>query len=135
MNDRPAARELIAAARHFLETELIQSLSDPRLKFQTLITANVLAIAERELETEPAHLEIEFAELNQQLGAVEPARENLDAMRQAVAAANVRLCVQIRRGDYDDPKVFLSLIKLVRASVERKLVVANPRYLAGSSNA
>ena len=45
MNDRPTAAELLAAARQFLEAELIPTLGDARLRFQTLVAANVLAIA------------------------------------------------------------------------------------------
>src|SRR5207302_6017650 len=56
MNDRPTAVELVAAARQYLERELIPTLSDARLRFQTLVAANVLSIVERELQTEEDHL-------------------------------------------------------------------------------
>jgi Domain of unknown function (DUF6285) len=134
MNDLPTALELLAAARYFLEKDLIPTLSDARLKFQTLITANVLAIVERELQTEQAHLQAEYTELSGQLGGMESAPTSLPAMRQAIYDANRHLCKQIRRGDHDDPLAFCALLNLLRASVERKLQVANPRYLASSSS-
>src|SRR5690242_14430603 len=50
MNDRPTAAELVFAVREHLEGELIPTLADPRLRFQTLVAANVLRIVERELD-------------------------------------------------------------------------------------
>jgi hypothetical protein len=52
MNDRPTAQELIEAARLYLEKELLPALSDARLRFQTLVAANVLSVAGRELAGE-----------------------------------------------------------------------------------
>jgi hypothetical protein len=134
MNDRPNAQELLAAARQFLEKELTPALTDPRLKFQTLITANVLAMLEREFETEQAHLEVEYAELTKLLGGlVSPTGPpNIAALRQAVLEANRQFCERIRTGDFDGEE-FASAVRVVRASVERKLQVANPRYLASYS--
>jgi Domain of unknown function (DUF6285) len=134
MNDRPTVSELLAAARQFLEKELVPSIGDARLKFQTLITANVLAIVERELETEQSHLEAEYTELSAQLGVSEPVPQRMAAIRHAVCEANQRLCERIRNGYYDSQPGFYTLLKLLRKSVERKLAVANPRYLGGSSN-
>ena len=45
MHDRPTAVELVNAVRQYLESELLPTLTDARFKFQTLIAANVLAIA------------------------------------------------------------------------------------------
>jgi hypothetical protein len=127
MNDRPHAPELLAAARVFLESELLPTLTDARLRFQTLVTANVLAIVERELLAEEEHLLAEW----QMLAPDEPAPLRMAALRQAVRAANERLCEQVRRGDFDEPARFGALCADVRGVVERKLEVANPRYLAG----
>jgi hypothetical protein len=127
MNDRPTAPELLAAARVFLESELLPTLTDARLRFQTLITANVLAIVERELQTEEEQLLGEW----QTLAPGEPVPARLAELRQAVRAANERLCEQVRRGDFDDPERFRALCAEMRRIVERKLEVANPRYMAG----
>lgn len=48
MSDRPAARELAAAVREFLETEVLPLLDDPRMRFRTLVAMNALSIVERE---------------------------------------------------------------------------------------
>ena len=50
MADRPTAPELVEAAREFLESEILPTLDDHRLKFRTLVAMNALAIARRELE-------------------------------------------------------------------------------------
>ena len=130
MNDRPTAAELLAAARHFLETELIPTLSDQRLRFQTLVAANVLAIAQRELATEEDRLLAEWNWLADLLPLDRPAPDRLAALRIAVREANDRLCDSIRRGDFDAPPRFASLAAQLRRRVEEKLEVANPRYLA-----
>ena len=45
MNDRPTAPELIEAVRAFLEAEVLPALGDnARLRFQTLVAVNVLAL-------------------------------------------------------------------------------------------
>lgn len=48
MSDRPSAGELAAAVREFLETELLPTLDDHRLRFRTLVAMNALSIVERE---------------------------------------------------------------------------------------
>jgi hypothetical protein len=130
MNDRPSAAELIAAARQYLEGELIPTLGDARLKFQTLVAANVLAIVERELQTEEEHLREEWAWLAEQLTLPGQPPERRPALQQAVRDANEQLCERIRRGDWDAEPRFRELARRLRRTVERKLEVANPRYLA-----
>ena len=130
MNDRPTAVELVAAARQYLEQELIPTLSDARLRFQTLVAANVLSIVERELHTEEDHLAGGFRWLAEVLELSEAAPQKLAALRQRVREANEQLCQQIRQGAFDDQPRFLALSRQLRQVVERKLEVANPRYLA-----
>jgi hypothetical protein len=48
MSDRPTAGELAAAAREFLEGEILPTLDDHRLRFRTLVAMNALGIVERE---------------------------------------------------------------------------------------
>jgi hypothetical protein len=132
MNDRPTAAELVAAARGFLEGELLPALSDARLRFQTLVTANVLAIAERELAGEEDPLREEWRWLAGLLDLPQPGSERLGPLREAVRAANDTLCQRIRAGAFDEPARFRSLAGLLRRAVEAKLAVANPRYLAAA---
>jgi len=46
--DRPNARELAAAVHEFLETEILPTLTDHRMRFRTLVAMNALSIVERE---------------------------------------------------------------------------------------
>lgn len=122
MHDRPTPPELLAATRTFLEKELLPSLTDPRLRFQTLIAANVLAIVERELNTEEADLRAEW----QMLDLPAPAPDNRDDLRQQVRAAEQALCHRIRTGDFDAPEPRQALLQRLRQLVEQKLAIANP---------
>jgi Domain of unknown function (DUF6285) len=127
MHDRPNPDEIVAAVRDYLERELIPTLADPRLRFQTLVAANVLGIVERQLQGEEAQLLAE-ATMLPTAGAVP---QRLSELRQAVRAGNQRLCEQIRNGDFDEPEHFRALSLQLRQPVIEKLKVANPRYLAG----
>jgi hypothetical protein len=133
MTDRPTAPELLEAVLGFLESELIPSLSDPRLRFHTLVAANVLAIARRELAGEEEHLHEEWRLLSPLIGAgaAEPIR--CDELRQTVRRLNEQLCAAIRAGAFDEPGKFAGLAGLLRTLVARKLEVANPRYLEAAT--
>jgi hypothetical protein len=130
MNDRPNAAELLAAVRQFLETEMLPSLTDARQRFQTLIAVNVLTIAERETLTEEAHLLEESHWLAALQGKTVTPPGNLPALRQEVRAGNDWLCQSIRAGKFDAEPEFGRLLRQLQTFVERKLEVANPRYLA-----
>ncbi|HLN28062.1 MAG TPA: DUF6285 domain-containing protein [Gemmataceae bacterium] len=134
MNDRPTMAELVSAAKLYLEGELIPTLTDARLRFQTLVAANVLAIVERELEHEEDHLSDEWQSLAEILGQPGQAPERQSALREMVRQGNRQLCEGIRAGKFDEPARFRALSALVRRQVERKLEIANPRYLAATRN-
>jgi hypothetical protein len=130
MNDRPTAAELIDAVRHYLEAELLPTLTDARQRFQALVAANVLAIAGRELAGEEGQLRQEWELLAGLLGAAGPRPEGPTELRQTVRQANARLCERIRAGGFDGPADFRRASRAIRELVVRKLEVANPRYLA-----
>jgi hypothetical protein len=132
MNDRPTAPELVTAARDFLEKELLPTVVDPRLRFQALVTAHVLSIVARELVSDEEHLLWEWEWLGELLDSTDPAPPRLAALRQGVYQANKRLCHRIQQGDFDDGPLMLALLKQLRRTVDRKLEVANPRYLSGA---
>jgi hypothetical protein len=46
--DRPTAAELATAVREFLETEILPTLDEHRLRFRILVAMNALSIVERE---------------------------------------------------------------------------------------
>ena len=128
MFDHPTAAELIAAARMQLEQQVIPSIAEPRLRFQTLVAANVLAIVERELVDGEAHLAAVWKRAAELQGdaADQPAGETL---RAAVASQIGRLCEDIRAGVYDDRLRHQALLAHLRRTAEQELAVANPRFL------
>lgn len=127
MHDRPDATELVAAARQFLETELLPSLSDQRLRYQTLVAAHVLGIVERELPVEEADLRWEAAWLIKVLGEQAPTATNLTELRHHVREGNRRLAASIRAGTFDAEPAYRQLGVELREVVSRKLRVANPK--------
>jgi hypothetical protein len=133
MHDRPTAAELVSAARQYLEGDLLPTLTDARLRFQTLVAANVLAVVERELRVGEGQLVEEWHWLAGLLGLPVPVPPRLAALQEAVREANERLCQRIRQGEYDEADRFRELCRHLRRDVERKLEVANPRYLASFS--
>ena len=128
MFDHPTAAELIAAARLQLEQQVIPSITEPRLRFQTLVAANVLAIVARELAAGEEPLAAAWrrvADLEGEQGS-QPAGA---ALREAVAAQARRLCAGIRAGTFDDGPRRQALLAHLRHSAEEELAVANPRFL------
>ena len=128
MFDHPTAAELIAAVRMQLEQQVIPSIAEPRLRFQTLVTANVLAIVERELAAGEAYLAAAWqrtAELQDDT-ADPPTGETL---RTAVTTQARQLCEDIRDGMYDDGPHHRALLEHLRRTAEEELLVANPRFL------
>ncbi|MDX6738746.1 DUF6285 domain-containing protein [Actinocorallia sp. A-T 12471] len=107
-HDVPTAAQLVESVREFLERDVLPS-SSGRLRFHTLVAANVLGMVEREL-AEGARHEAEHRERLARLGYPDDA---------ALAAA-------IRAGDLDDryADVHGELLGAVRA----KLEVAHPGY-------
>ncbi len=135
MQDRPAATELLAAVRQFLREEVAPALGDPRLRFRALIAANVVGIVERELAGEEGRLLAEWERLGALLGAgasaiAEPPPDTLDELRAAIDARKRDLCARIQAGEADKGPWRREVLTYARWSVEEKLRVANPRYLA-----
>lgn len=128
MQDQPTVADLVAAARDYLTRELLPTVADQRLRFRGLVAANVLAIVERELRYGGAELLAEWESLANLL-ELAPANAEPRALREAVEAANRELCARIRQGDADLGPFRDAVFAHVRASVEAKLRINNPRYL------
>jgi len=133
VNDRPSAVELVAAARRHLEKEVLPVVAEPRLRFQTLVAANALLMVERELALAESQLEAEWERLNalEETSAAMP--PGFEARQQAIAARRRALCERIRRGELDEGAAQRALLQYLRQTVEDKLRVANPRFLARAS--
>ncbi|MEA3221416.1 DUF6285 domain-containing protein [Immundisolibacter sp.] len=126
MQDRPTAPELLDAVREFMATELLPTVGDARLRFRTLVAANLLDMLRRELALEPALLRAEWERLTALLGDAAPSPANERELAAAVAAQQAILCTLIRQ-DRAPSGTFTALTHSVRA----KLEIANPRYLDG----
>ncbi|GLV48998.1 hypothetical protein TJA_21010 [Thermus sp. LT1-2-5] len=111
--DRPTLDELLEAVSEFVEREILPTLQDPRLRFQTLVALNALGIARRELTLGEALKGEDRQALVSLLGVEAPLEELLRLLAE-----------RIRRGEAPPgTEAFL------KAHVARKLTVANPKYL------
>jgi hypothetical protein len=128
MQDRPDVRELLDAVRGFLEDDVVPALAGPR-QFHARVAANVLAIVGRELAGEEASLLAEWQRLAQLLGGAPEPPPRLEALRAAVREGTAALAERIRRGEADAGPFRATVRAHVRATVEDKLRVANPRLL------
>jgi hypothetical protein len=125
VQDRPTAPELLDAVREFIATELLPTVTDHRLRFRTLVAANLLDMLGRELALEPDQLVAEHARLAALLDEREPAPSAQQALAAAVTNLHATLCRLIRAGR--EPE---ACFDTVLAGVRAKLEIANPRYLA-----
>src|SRR5215510_8677148 len=115
MQDRPTLAELLDAVRGFLEHDALDAL-DGTAKFHARVAVNVLAIALRELELEPAHLAAEWQRLDALLGPM-PMPADPGALGQGLRARSEALCERIRRGDADAGAFRDAVLAHARATV------------------
>ena len=86
-HDRPTAAELVEATREFLETEILPTLTDRRLRFRALVAINALGIAQRELESGEEGLpREELEELARQIRSGDVPDDALERLQEHVAA-------------------------------------------------
>jgi hypothetical protein len=130
MQDKPDARELVAAVRDFLQQEIIPTLDNQRLKFRALIATNVLSILERELASDEDRLYQEWQYLAVLLGREgEEPPATLEGLRADTDALKRDLCARIRAGEADTAPWRDGVLAYARWAVRAKLEVSNPRYL------
>jgi len=74
VTERPTAQELTEAILEFLGGEILPTITDPRLRFRTLVAMNALSIVYRELERLPSQDDAEHRELAARIraGDVQP---------------------------------------------------------------
>jgi hypothetical protein len=108
-HDVPTARQLVEAVREWIERDVLAA-TEGRLSFHARVAANILAMVERELDAGPAQME-----------------RHADRLRSLGVADETELAAAIRDGRLDDRLDEVRAV--VRATVEDKLRVANPRYL------
>lgn len=111
LHDRPTAAELIEAVREFLEDHVLVD-GVPAGAFHTRVAVNALGIVERELAT----------------GGADEQR-HLQRLAALGFPDDAALARALRRGEVE-PAQLPEVRAAVLASVEDKLRVANPKYLA-----
>ncbi len=111
---RPTAAELIEAAREHLTAKVIPAITDPRLRFQTLVAAHVLGVVERELAAGRAPLEHVRADAH-----ALPGHPDDDAA----------LCALIRGGAFDGVTESAALRAHLRMRTELALMAWSPPFL------
>jgi Domain of unknown function (DUF6285) len=124
MQDRPSSSELTLAVREFLESEIVPILSDPRLRFRTLVAMNALGMIARESELEEARVRAECSNLLALIGSEAGVATAFLSVKAQVLEANMVLAERIRAGVIPDGS-FAHLEQVTRA----KLEVSNPAFL------
>jgi len=132
MQDRPDARELLAAVQGFLEEQVVPALDGTR-QFHARVAANVLAIVGRELELGEASLWREWRRLTDLLDMPASPPENGAALTAAVRTLNAELASRIRIGDADEEPWRSRVVDHLRATALDRLAIANPRYAGPTS--
>ena len=126
MNNRPDGADLLRVARRLLREELAQSI--PReLRYEVLMVANAMAIAEREAEAEDKDLQEEFRMLEELYGA-KTAEKAGSRLEEKVSVLNRRLAKDIRAGILDGACA-QGVRALLRAQIIARLRISNPKYL------
>ncbi len=111
---RPTVDELLEAVQEHLSSAVAPTLTDPRLRFRTLVAAHVVGVVRREL-----------------LGGAE-ARETIAVERSSLPSSpssDLELCASIAAGRYDDPVDGARLREHLRHRVEAMLMAWNPLFL------
>ena len=116
--------ELALAVREFLETEIAPALSDPRLKFRTLVAMNALSMIARESVLEEVRVRQECANLHELLEDDSDIPVLFSEVKIGVLKANEVLAKSIRSGEIP-VGTFDHLERVTRA----KLEVSNPGFL------
>jgi hypothetical protein len=124
MQDQPTASELTESIAQFLESEILPTLNDPRLKFRTRVAMNLLHIVAREILQGDAQLHAESERLYALLNAAPGQDVRLDVER-----LTRELAQRIRAGQADEGAFHDAVFAHVEQTVIEKLQVANPRYL------
>lgn len=133
MQDQPQATVLIEAAQQHLANQVLPTIAEPRLRFQTLVAANVLDIVVRELTLAEPFSAAEWARLANLLANLlaMPGTMPANAAQRDAALTNLNeaLCQAIEAGAFDEPAAWSQLLAHCQQTAIEKLHIANPAYL------
>jgi hypothetical protein len=111
LHGSPTSAELIEAVREWIERDVMSS-TEGRLKFHSRVAMNVLAMVERELAM-----------------GEQQETDHADRLATLGMSDDAEFARAIRGGDLDDR--LDEVRSILRADVDAKLAVANPKYLDG----
>ncbi len=126
MNNAPDGAELLRVARQLLREQLLGGISQSQ-RYEALMVANAMAIAERELEAGDSDLREELRMLAELYGETIVDKSG-KGLKDKVAALNKRLAKDIRRGVMDGACA-QGVRALLKAQVIARLRISNPKYL------
>lgn len=117
----------------FLDDEIVPHTPGSR-GFHARVAANVIRIVRRELATEEAHLESEWAGLGSLLGPA-PRPVGREALRRALRSRTAELCQRIQAGEADAGPFRQAVLKHLWRTVRDRLSVSDPEWLRRSEAA
>jgi hypothetical protein len=127
MQDRPTHLELLEAVQHFLREDVMPAL-EGRLQFHARVAENVLGIVRRELMNEERQLAAEWQRLDDLLGR-EAIPNDIEDLKARILLRSELLCERIRQGEADVDPFRDAVLAHLRATVDEKLAIANPKLL------
>jgi hypothetical protein len=125
MQDKPTSIELLEALTAFLREEVAPKL-EGGLRFKAIVGANVAGIVAREIALGPAQDRAQLARLAALLGEDSTLVASED-VAERVRERSFELCRRIDAGEADEGAWRAELLAHLRASVDEKLAVDNPK--------
>lgn len=126
MINRPDGAELLRAARRLLREEISESIPSEQ-RYEALMVANAMAIAERESEAGDQQMKEELRMLTELYGD-ETAESAGASIKDKLATLNRRFAKDIRAGVLDGACA-QGVRALLKAQVIARLRISNPKYL------
>jgi hypothetical protein len=120
INDEPDARGLVAIALQTFQGSILPTVPAER-RFEALMIANALSIAERELAAHPEP-------------ALAAAISGLIGESGDLETLTPQLCSAIDAGSFDKPEAQTELRKMLWELTRARLALSNPRLLAPSEH-
>ena len=129
MNERPDARELLAAARDAFNADILPTLPQA-LRYTGLMIVNAMAIARREIEAGDGPGLAECGRLRRLLLSQGDELRHGSALTGVLEGYNRRLANEIRAGRFDGV-ARAEMLEHLRLTTEDKLAISNPKALPG----
>jgi hypothetical protein len=125
VQDKPTSIELLEALAAFLREEVAPRL-EGGLRFKAIVGANVAGIVAREIALGPGQDRAQLARLAALLGE-DAASVASDTAAEQVRAWSFELCRRIDAGEADEGPWREQVLAHLRAAVDEKLAVDNPK--------